>query len=197
MAGPNLPNDAVGQSPGIVFTAVEQDGVGGAEEGSGGARGVDLVPGGEVVFFALFAAAFCPNGWAGIDEIFEGAVGADDRADIAPLHDEGGGEAEFTLEIDQIFAEFGKSGNDRDGRVHLGKAGVGGQVTGPFAQRDLPVLDLGMKIHFFEELFQPGAGRRIVTGLEGQKSEGAIHCAGVDVDVAQIVGDEAGDGAFP
>ena len=53
-----------------------------------------------------------------------------------------------------------------------------------------------MKVHFFEKLFQAGTGGGIVTGVEGQKSEGAIHRTGIDVHVAKIVGDEAGDSAF-
>ena len=132
MAGSNFPNNAVGQSAGIVLSAVEQDGIGGPEKGCGGTRRVELVAGGEIVFLPLFAAPLGPNFRAGIDKIFEGAVGTDDGADIATFHDERGGETEFALEIDEIFAEFGQSGNDRDGCVHLGKAGVRSQVAGPF-----------------------------------------------------------------
>ena len=53
-----------------------------------------------------------------------------------------------------------------------------------------------MEMYFFEKLFEAGAGCGVVTGFEGQKSEGAIHRTSVDVHVAKIVGDEAGDGAF-
>jgi hypothetical protein len=124
LAGSNFPNNTVGQSAGIVLSAVEQDGIGGSKEGCGSAGGVEFIAGGEIVFFSLFPASFSPDFRAGIDEIFEGAVGTDDGADIATFHDEGGGETEFALEVDEIFAEFGQSGNDRDGRVHLGKTGV-------------------------------------------------------------------------
>ena len=133
MASAHFRNDTIGEGAGIIFSAIEQSGVGGAEEGGSGARGVEPVPGGEVIFFSLLATAFGPNGRTGIDKIFEGAIGADDGADIATLHDEGGGEAEFALQIDEVFAQLGQGGDDRDSRVDLGEASVGGEVAFGFA----------------------------------------------------------------
>ena len=35
-----------------------------------------------------------------------------------------------------------------------------------------------------------------MTRLEREESEGAVHGAGIDIDVAEVVSDETGDGAF-
>ncbi len=53
-----------------------------------------------------------------------------------------------------------------------------------------------MKIHLGEKLTDPLPGKGVVAGLQGQKGEGAVHGAGVHVDKAEILGDEAGNGAF-
>ena len=118
-------NNLVGKRSSIVFSAIQQSGVCGAKKRRGRAGGVDLIPSSEVVFFSLFASALCPNGWACIDKIFEWAIGADDRADIASLHHKWGREAELALKIHEVLAKFGKRGDDGDSRVDLGKAGVG------------------------------------------------------------------------
>jgi len=125
LASAHFGNDAIGEGAGIIFPAIEQSGIGGTEEGGGGAGGVEPVPGGEVIFFSLLATAFSPNGRTGIDKVFEGAIGTDDGADIATLHDQGTGEAEFSLKIDEVFAQLGQGGDDRDRGVDLGKTGMG------------------------------------------------------------------------
>jgi hypothetical protein len=99
LTGANLLNDLVGEGSSIVFSAIQQSGICSAKKRRGRAGGVDLITSGEVIFFPLFATAFCPNGWTRIDKIFEWAIGADDRANIASLHHEGGREAELALKI--------------------------------------------------------------------------------------------------
>jgi hypothetical protein len=125
LTGANLLNDLVGKGPGIVFSAIQQSGICGTEKRRSRAGGVDLIPSGEVVLFSLFAAAFCPNGWTRVDKIFEWAIGADDRADIASLHHKWGREAKLALKIHEVLAKFGKSGDDGYSGIDLGKAGVG------------------------------------------------------------------------
>jgi hypothetical protein len=166
LTGANLLNNLVGEGTSIVLSAIQQSGVCGTQKRRGRAGGVDLVPGGEVVFFSLFATAFCPNGWARIDKIFEWAIGAHDRADIASLHYEGGREAELALKIHEVLTKFGKSGDDGDSGVDLGKTGVRSQITGGFTQSDFLVLDLRMEINLLEELFHAGAGGGVVARFE-------------------------------
>ena len=103
-SGADFLNDEVGKGTGIVLPAIEESGIGGADEGCGGAGGVLFIAGDEIIFFSLFPATFGTNDGAGIDKVFKRAIGADDGADIATLHDEGGGEAEFSLKIDEVFA---------------------------------------------------------------------------------------------
>ena len=103
-SGADLLNDEVGKGTGIVLSAVQEGGIGGADEGCGGAGGVLFIAGDEIIFFSLFPATFGTNNGAGIDKVFKLAIGADDGANVAPFHDEGGGEAKFALEIDEVFA---------------------------------------------------------------------------------------------
>jgi hypothetical protein len=167
LTGANLLNDLVSEGPGIVFSAIQQSGICSAKKRRGRAGGVDLIPSGEVVLFSLFASAFCPNGWTRIDKIFEWAIGADDRADIASLHHKWGREAKLALKIHEVLAKFGKSGDDGDSGVDLRKTGVRTQITVGFTQSDFPVLDLRMEIDLLEKLFHSGAGGGVVARFEG------------------------------
>ena len=189
-------NDEVGKGTGIVLPAIEKSGIGGADEGCGGAGGVLFIASDEIIFFSLFAATFGTNDGAGIDKVFKRAIGADDGANVAPFHDEGGGEAKFALEIDEILAEFGQGGNWGDGGIHLREAGMRGEIPCSLTKGDFLASYLHMKIYFLEELFHAGTGGGIVTCLEGQESESTIHCASIDVDVLKVVGDESGNSTF-
>ena len=96
-SGTDLLNDEVGKGAGIVLSAIEKSGIGGADKGCGGAGGVLFIAGDEIIFFSLFASAFGTDDGAGIDKVFKRAIGADDGANVAPFHDEGGGKAKFAL----------------------------------------------------------------------------------------------------
>jgi len=189
-------NDEVGKGTGIVLPTVQERGIGGADEGCGGAGGVLFIAGDEIIFFSLFAATFGANDGAGIDKVFKRAIGADDGADVAPFHDKRSGEAKFALEIDEVLAEFGQGGNWGDGSIHFGKAGMRGEIPCAISQGDFLARDFYMKIYFLEELFHASTGGGIVTCLKSQESESTIHSAGIDVDVFEIVGDESGDSTF-
>ena len=189
-------NDEVGKGTGIVLSAIEKSGIGGAEKGCGGAGGVLFISGDEIIFFSLFASAFGTDDGAGIDKVFKWAIGTDDGADIAPLHDKRSGEAKFALKIHEVLAELGQCGDWGDGGIHLRKAGMRGEIPCAISQGDFLGSYLHMKINFFEELFHASTGGGIVTCLEGQESESTIHCASVDVDVLKVVGDESGDSTF-
>jgi len=171
-------------------------GIGGTNERRSRARGVELIAGGQVIFFSLFPASFGSDRGAGIDKIFEGAIGADHSADIAALHNEGSGKAEFPLEVDEVLAEFGYCGNGGDGSIHFGQASVGAEVTFSLAERNFLAFDLCVEINFFQKLLHASTRAGVMTRLKGKKSESTIHSACVDVDVLKIVGHEAGDGAF-
>ena len=121
-------DDEVGKGTGIVLPAIEQSGIGGADKGCSGAGGVLFIAGDEIVFFSLFPATFGADDGAGIDKVFKRAVGADDGADVAPFHDEGGGEAKFALEIDEVLAELGQCGDWGDSSIHLRKSGMRGEI---------------------------------------------------------------------
>jgi hypothetical protein len=90
-------NDEVGKGTSIVFPAIKQSGIGGADKGCGGAGGVLFIASDEIIFFSLFASAFGTDDGAGIDKVFKRAIGADDGADVAPFHDKRSGEAKFPL----------------------------------------------------------------------------------------------------
>ena len=194
--GADLLNDEVGKGTGIVFSAIEKSGIGGANKGCGRTRGVLFIAGYEIIFFPLFAPAFGTDDGAGIDKVFERAIGTDDGADIAPFHDKRSGEAKFALKIHEVLAEFGQCGDWGDGGIHLRKAGMRGEIPCSLAKGDFLASYLRMKIYFLEELFHASTGGGIVTCLKGQESESTIHSAGIDVDVLKVVGDESGDSTF-
>jgi len=181
---------------GIIFPTIEELCIGSTQERGGRARGVELIAGGQVIFFSLFPAPLGANCGAGIDKIFEGAIGADHSADIAALHNEGSGKAEFPLEVDEVLAEFGYCGNGGDGSIHFGQASVGAEVTFSLTERNFLAFDLCVEINFFQKLLHASTRAGVMTRLKGKKSESTIHSACVDVDVLKIVGHEAGDGAF-
>jgi len=171
-------------------------GIGGTNERRSRARGVELIAGGQVIFFSLFPASFGSDRGAGIDKIFERAVGTDDGTDIATFHDEGGGEAKFPLEVDEVLAEFGQCGDGGDGSVDFGQASVWGEVAFSLAERNFLASDLCVKINFFQKLLHASARAGVVTRFQSEKSESTIHRACVDVDVLEVLSYEAGDGAF-
>jgi hypothetical protein len=117
-------NDEVGKRTGIVLPAIEESGIGGANKGCGGTRGVLFIAGYEIIFFSLFASSFGTDDGTGIDKVFKRAIGADDGADVAPLHDKRSGEAKFALKIHEVLAEFGQCGDWGNGGIHLRKAGM-------------------------------------------------------------------------
>ena len=121
-SGTDLLNNEVGKGTGIVLSAIEKSGIGGADKGCGGAGGVLFISGDEIIFFSLFASAFGTDDGAGIDKVFKWAIGADDGADVAPLHDKRSGEAKFALKIHEVLAELGQCGDWGDGGIHLRKA---------------------------------------------------------------------------
>ena len=127
-SGTDLLNDEVGKGAGIVLSAIEKSGIGGADKGCGGAGGVLFIAGDEIIFFSLFASAFGTDDGAGIDKVFKRAIGADDGADIAALYDKRSREAKFALEIDKVLAELGQCGDWRNGGIHLRKAGMRGEI---------------------------------------------------------------------
>jgi hypothetical protein len=171
-------------------------GIGSPQEWSGGARGVELIAGGQVIFFPLFFASFGSDRGAGIDKIFKGAIGTNHRTDIAALHDKGSGEAKFPLKIDEVLAEFGQCGDGGDGSVHFGQASMGAEVAFSLAESDFLAGDLRMEIYFFQKLLHTGAGAGVVTRFKSEKSKSTIHRSGIDVDIMKIVSHKAGDGAL-
>ena len=122
--GADFLDNEVGQGTGIVLPAIEKSGIGGANKGCGGTRGVLFIAGYEIIFFPLFASAFGTDDGAGIDKVFKWAIGTNDGADIAPLHDKRSGEAKFALKIHEVLAELGQCGDWGDGGIHLRKAGM-------------------------------------------------------------------------
>jgi hypothetical protein len=142
-------NNEVSKGTGIVFSAIEKSGIGGADKGCSGAGGVLFVASDEIVFFSLFASAFGTNDGAGIDKVFKRAVGADDGADIAPFHDKRSGKAKLTLEIYEELAELGQCGDWGDSGVHFGKAGMRGEIPCGVSQGDFLARYLRMEIYFF------------------------------------------------
>ncbi len=194
--GADFLDNEVGKGTGIVLPAIEQSGIGGADKGCGGAGGVLFIAGDEIVFFSLFPATFGTNDGAGIDKVFKRAIGADDGANVAPFHDEGGGEAKFALEINEVLAEFGQGRNWGDGSIHFGKAGMRGEISGSLPKGDFLAYNLHLEIYFLEKLFHAGAGGGVVASFQSEKSKSTIHSASIDVDVFEIVGDESGDSTF-
>ena len=195
-SGADFLNDEVGKGTGVVLPAIEESGIGGADEGCGGAGGVLFIAGDEIIFFSLFPATFGTNDGAGIDKVFKWAIGTDDGADIAPLHDKRSGEAKFALKIHEVLAELGQCGDWGDGGIHLRKAGIRGEIPGSLPKGDFLAYDLHMEIYFLEKLFHAGAGGGVVASFQSEKSKSTIHSASIDVDVLEIVGDEAGDSTF-
>jgi len=127
-SGADFLNDEVGKGTGIVLPAIEQSGIGGADKGCSGAGGVLFVAGDEIIFFSLFASSFGTDDGAGVDKVLKRAIGADDGTYIAPFHDKRSGEAKLALQIDEVLAEFGQCGDWGDSRIHLGKAGMRGEI---------------------------------------------------------------------
>ena len=127
-SGADFLNDEVGKGTGIVLPAIEQSGIGGADKGCSGAGGVLFIASDEIIFFSLFASSFGTDDGAGIDKVLKRAIGADDGADVAPLHDERSGKAKLTLEIYEELAELGQCGDWGDSGIHLGKAGMRSEI---------------------------------------------------------------------
>jgi hypothetical protein len=132
----------------------------------------------------------------GVEVEFERGFREDVSADVATFHDEVAEAGAIALAFDHPVADFGDGGDVGGGGAGFGCADC---LVGIEAIDEEPDVAVGAGEFGFPAAENARDGFGIVdidVVSEAVPGQGAIHGAGIDVDVAECVGDTSGIGAF-